>query len=137
MVAQHHESGADLTVGLARVSDPIEYGGAVLDDHGRLIRLVEKPSWGAVVSGACASATAWDETAGSGATVVCAGRCACSRSRMASWRATAAAVAFSSGASIAGAGTAGTAVAIGAGSPGAAAVAAALAHGGWSGRLKP
>ena len=50
MVAQHRESGADLTVGLARVSDPIEYGGVVLDELGRLTRLVEKPSWGAVVS---------------------------------------------------------------------------------------
>ena len=32
------------------MSDPIEYGGVVLDEHGRLTRLVEKPSWGAVVS---------------------------------------------------------------------------------------
>lgn len=50
LVAHHTASGSDLTVGLARVNEPIEYGGVVLDDAGRITRLVEKPGWGSVVS---------------------------------------------------------------------------------------
>lgn len=50
VVAQHRRSGADMTVALARVNDPIEYGGVVLDDAGRVTRMVEKPGWAGVVS---------------------------------------------------------------------------------------
>ena len=50
LVAHHTASGSDLTVGLARVNEPIEYGGVVLDDAGLVTRLVEKPGWGSVVS---------------------------------------------------------------------------------------
>jgi mannose-1-phosphate guanylyltransferase/phosphomannomutase len=50
MIEQHRSRGSVVTVGLAHVSDPVEYGGVVLDDDGRVVRLVEKPGWGRVVS---------------------------------------------------------------------------------------
>lgn len=50
LLEHHRGSGADLTVGLVRVSDPIEYGGVVLDDDGQITRMVEKPGWAGVVS---------------------------------------------------------------------------------------
>jgi mannose-1-phosphate guanylyltransferase/phosphomannomutase len=50
LVEQHQRTGAMVTVALARVTDPVEYGGVVLDDDGRVVRLVEKPGWGRVVS---------------------------------------------------------------------------------------
>ena len=50
LIEHHRTAGAMVTVGLARVDDPVEYGGVLLDEEGRVRRLVEKPSWGKVVS---------------------------------------------------------------------------------------
>lgn len=50
MVEKHRCSGARVTVGLAAVDDPVEYGGVVLDETDAVIRVVEKPGWGQVVS---------------------------------------------------------------------------------------
>ncbi len=50
LIAHHRRSAADVTICLATTSNPVEFGGVVLDDDGRVVRLVEKPGWGQVVS---------------------------------------------------------------------------------------
>ncbi|MGB9375305.1 MAG: nucleotidyltransferase family protein, partial [Jiangellales bacterium] len=50
LIEHHRHVRALVTVGLAHVDDPVEYGGVLMDDHGRVRRMVEKPSWGRVVS---------------------------------------------------------------------------------------
>ncbi len=46
---RHHEaSDADLTIALARRADPRSYGVVSVDDEGRVLSVVEKPSWGEV-----------------------------------------------------------------------------------------
>ena len=45
---RHRESQADLTIALARRSDPRSYGVVSVDPEGRVLSLVEKPSWGEV-----------------------------------------------------------------------------------------
>jgi mannose-1-phosphate guanylyltransferase/phosphomannomutase len=50
LVARHRQTGADVTIALARTANPVEFGGVVLDEHERVVRLVEKPGWGQVVS---------------------------------------------------------------------------------------
>ncbi|MDG6930556.1 MAG: glucose-1-phosphate thymidylyltransferase [Nitrososphaerota archaeon] len=42
-VKKFNETGADAVIGVTKVSDPRQYGVAVLDDNGRIKRLVEKP----------------------------------------------------------------------------------------------
>ena len=50
-LAQHHRTtGAALTMALSPRSDPREFGVAVLTDDGRIEQLLEKPSWGDVLS---------------------------------------------------------------------------------------
>jgi mannose-1-phosphate guanylyltransferase/phosphomannomutase len=50
LVAAHHERGALVTVCLARVPDPVEFGMVVTGGDGRVERFLEKPSWGQVFS---------------------------------------------------------------------------------------
>lgn len=50
LIEHHRHERALVTVGLARVEDPVEYGGVLMDEGGRVRRMVEKPSWGRVVS---------------------------------------------------------------------------------------
>ena len=50
MVAFHKKQGALVTVGLARVPDPLEFGIVIPDDEGRIQRFLEKPTWGQVFS---------------------------------------------------------------------------------------
>ncbi len=46
----HKRVGAAVTITLARVPNPLEYGVIIVDDHGRIERFLEKPSWGEVIS---------------------------------------------------------------------------------------
>ena len=50
LVAAHKEKGADVTIGLKPVPNPLEFGIVVTDDDGRIERFLEKPSWGQVFS---------------------------------------------------------------------------------------
>ena len=50
LVRFHQDSGALVTVGLARVPDPLEFGIVISDDDGRIQRFLEKPTWGQVFS---------------------------------------------------------------------------------------
>jgi mannose-1-phosphate guanylyltransferase / phosphomannomutase len=50
MVRYHKENGALVTVGLARVPDPLEFGIVITQEDGRIQRFLEKPSWGQVFS---------------------------------------------------------------------------------------
>jgi len=50
LVEHHRRAGAIVTVCLAQAANPVEFGGVVLDEVGRIVRLVEKPGWGQVVS---------------------------------------------------------------------------------------
>jgi mannose-1-phosphate guanylyltransferase/phosphomannomutase len=50
MVRQHKASGALVTVGLARVPDPLEFGIVITEEDGRIQRFLEKPTWGQVFS---------------------------------------------------------------------------------------
>jgi len=49
-VAFHRERGAAATIVLTRVPDPLQYGIVLTDDEGRVVRFLEKPSWGEVFS---------------------------------------------------------------------------------------
>ena len=49
-VAFHRERGALATLVLARLENPLEYGIVVTNDDGRIVRFLEKPSWGEVFS---------------------------------------------------------------------------------------
>ena len=48
VVAAHRAKGALVTVCLARVPDPLEFGIVVTDGAGRVERFLEKPTWGQV-----------------------------------------------------------------------------------------
>ena len=50
MVAYHKKQGALVTVALARVPNPLEFGIAIPDEEGRIQRFLEKPTWGQVFS---------------------------------------------------------------------------------------
>ncbi len=50
MVKFHKEKGALVTVGLARMPNPLEFGIVITDDDGRIQRFLEKPTWGQVFS---------------------------------------------------------------------------------------
>ncbi|MFL5963353.1 MAG: sugar phosphate nucleotidyltransferase [Gaiellaceae bacterium] len=50
IVAAHREKGADVTIGLKSVENPLEFGIVVTDEDGRVERFLEKPSWGQVFS---------------------------------------------------------------------------------------
>lgn len=46
----HKQKGAKATLVLTRVSHPLEYGVVMTDDEGRIVKFLEKPSWGEVFS---------------------------------------------------------------------------------------
>lgn len=50
LVDFHRRKGAVLTVGLTSVDTPLEYGVVVCDRDGRVLRYIEKPSWGEIIS---------------------------------------------------------------------------------------
>ena len=50
IIAFHEEKGALATLALYRVPSPLEYGVIITDSDGRIIRFLEKPSWGEVIS---------------------------------------------------------------------------------------
>ncbi|HOJ04799.1 MAG TPA: sugar phosphate nucleotidyltransferase [Bacteroidota bacterium] len=46
----HEEKGADATIVLTRVPNPLQFGVVIVDDEGNITRFLEKPSWGEVFS---------------------------------------------------------------------------------------
>ncbi len=50
MVDFHRAKGALVTVGLKRMTNPLEFGIVITDDEGRIERFHEKPTWGQVFS---------------------------------------------------------------------------------------
>jgi mannose-1-phosphate guanylyltransferase / phosphomannomutase len=50
LVDFHREKGALVTVGLARMPDPLEFGIVITQEDGRIQRFLEKPTWGQVFS---------------------------------------------------------------------------------------
>jgi mannose-1-phosphate guanylyltransferase/phosphomannomutase len=50
LVEAHREKGADVTIGLKSVDNPLEFGIVVTGEDGRIERFLEKPSWGQVFS---------------------------------------------------------------------------------------
>ncbi len=50
MIAFHKDNNALVTVALARVPDPLEFGIVIVDDDGKVQRFLEKPTWGQVFS---------------------------------------------------------------------------------------
>ncbi|GAA3845782.1 mannose-1-phosphate guanyltransferase [Sphaerisporangium flaviroseum] len=50
MLRFHEENGALVTIGLKRVPNPLEFGIIIVDEHGRVQRFLEKPTWGQVFS---------------------------------------------------------------------------------------
>ena len=46
----HRNKGSKATLILKKVDNPLEYGVIITDDEGRIIRFLEKPSWGEVFS---------------------------------------------------------------------------------------
>src|ERR1700694_2124659 len=50
LVRHHRERGNDVTIALQRVTNPLEFGVVVTDENERIVRFLEKPSWGEVFS---------------------------------------------------------------------------------------
>ena len=50
LIRFHKDNQALVTVALARVPDPLEFGIVIVDDDGRIQRFLEKPTWGQVFS---------------------------------------------------------------------------------------
>jgi mannose-1-phosphate guanylyltransferase/phosphomannomutase len=50
LIRYHKDNQALVTVALARVPDPLEFGIVIIDDDGRIQRFLEKPTWGQVFS---------------------------------------------------------------------------------------
>lgn len=50
IVRYHEERKAEATIVLYHVPDPLDYGVIVTDQEGRVVRFLEKPSWGEVAS---------------------------------------------------------------------------------------
>src|ERR687883_692692 len=50
VVDYHRHVGAMATLTLYRVPNPLEYGVVIIDKDGRVVRFLEKPSWGEVFS---------------------------------------------------------------------------------------
>jgi len=46
----HREKGALATITLTRVENPLDFGVVITDEDGRILRFLEKPSWGEVFS---------------------------------------------------------------------------------------
>ena len=50
LLTYHTGREAAVTIALQRVANPLEFGVVVTDEHGRITRFLEKPSWGEVFS---------------------------------------------------------------------------------------
>ncbi len=50
VIAFHEEKGAEATLTLYRVPNPLEYGVIITDADGKITQFLEKPSWGEVIS---------------------------------------------------------------------------------------
>ncbi len=50
LMAFHQEQDADVTVGLHRTTNPLEYGMVIIEPDGRIVQFVEKPGWAEVIS---------------------------------------------------------------------------------------
>jgi len=50
MLKFHREKGAFITIGLTRVSDPLQFGIVITDENQRIVKFLEKPTWGEVFS---------------------------------------------------------------------------------------
>ncbi len=50
VIRYHQQKGAMATLTLYRVPTPLEYGVVIIDQDGRVVRFLEKPSWGEVFS---------------------------------------------------------------------------------------
>ncbi len=50
LISFHKKKGAVVTIGLARVENPLEYGVVLTDDEGKVTRFLEKPGWSEVFS---------------------------------------------------------------------------------------
>jgi len=50
LIKFHNDNNALVTVALARVPDPLEFGIVIVDDDGKIQRFLEKPTWGQVFS---------------------------------------------------------------------------------------
>jgi mannose-1-phosphate guanylyltransferase/phosphomannomutase len=50
LVEFHRDRGALATVALTRKPDPVDFGVSITDESGRIVRFLEKPSWGQVFS---------------------------------------------------------------------------------------
>ena len=50
LIKFHKDNNALVTVALARVPDPLEFGIVIVDDDGKIQRFLEKPTWGQVFS---------------------------------------------------------------------------------------
>jgi mannose-1-phosphate guanylyltransferase/phosphomannomutase len=50
LIAHHKREGNAVTIALQRVTNPLEFGVVVTDEHGQITRFLEKPSWGEVFS---------------------------------------------------------------------------------------
>jgi mannose-1-phosphate guanylyltransferase/phosphomannomutase len=50
VIAFHQEKGAEATLTLYRVPNPLEYGVIITDPDGKITQFLEKPSWGEVIS---------------------------------------------------------------------------------------
>lgn len=49
-IAFHSERGAEATVVLKKVPNPLDFGLVITDEDGRIVRFLEKPGWGEVFS---------------------------------------------------------------------------------------
>ncbi|MFH1687481.1 MAG: sugar phosphate nucleotidyltransferase [bacterium] len=49
-ISWHQENQADATILLTRMENPLAYGIVITDDDGRIVRFLEKPSWGEAFS---------------------------------------------------------------------------------------
>lgn len=49
-ISWHAEKKADATILLTRMENPLAYGIVITDDNGRIVRFLEKPSWGEAFS---------------------------------------------------------------------------------------
>jgi mannose-1-phosphate guanylyltransferase/phosphomannomutase len=50
LLADHTRAQAAATITLQRVANPLEFGVVIVDDHRRITRFLEKPSWGEIFS---------------------------------------------------------------------------------------
>ncbi len=50
LLEAHRKNGAVATIGLKSVENPLEFGVVIVDEDGRVVRFLEKPSWGQVFS---------------------------------------------------------------------------------------